>query len=250
MAQNWVSKGNLKGAKGDPGAAGPKGDQGYSFRTCNSALSASASVPKTNIAPSAGLQVGDKLVDTTGAIWEVANVEAETVTVGAASVGTLKGPQGDKGEPGEKGEDGTGVNIKGSVETSSALPPTGEEGDAYVVQETGNLWIWDTDSSAFIDTGAQIKGPKGDTGAKGDPGDAATVTVGSVTTGEPGTNATVVNVGNENAAQLNFTIPRGAQGPAGPGVSVGSGAPIEAGTIGQCYIDIATGDLYRYEETE
>jgi hypothetical protein len=43
-------------------------------------------------------------------------------------------------------------------------------------------------------------------------GDAATVTIGSVTTGEPGSGASVTNVGNWNAAVLNFSIPRGESG--------------------------------------
>lgn len=49
-------------------------------------------------------------------------------------------------------------------------------------------------------------------GPKGDPGDAATIQVGSVTTLPAGSDATVENVGTENAAVLNFGIP---QGPAG-----------------------------------
>lgn len=68
------------------------------------------------------------------------------------------------------------------------------------------------------------QGPKGDTGSpgeKGDPGEpgapgkdgtAATVTVGTVTTGEPDAPASVVNRGTENAAVLDFVIPRGKQG--------------------------------------
>lgn len=44
---------------------------------------------------------------------------------------------------------------------------------------------------------ANIKGP------------AATVTVGSVTTGNPGTDAAIVNAGTENDAVFNFVIPRG-----------------------------------------
>ena len=56
------------------------------------------------------------------------------------------------------------------------------------------------------------KGDKGDTGAKGDDGAAATITVGTVTTGEAGANASVENVGTTNAAILNFTIPKGEKG--------------------------------------
>lgn len=44
----------------------------------------------------------------------------------------------------------------------------------------------------------------------------ARVAVGVVTTGEPGTSATVENVGTAGSAVLNFTIPRGAKGDMGP----------------------------------
>lgn len=49
-------------------------------------------------------------------------------------------------------------------------------------------------------------------GDKGDTGQAATVAVGAVTTGNPGTSASVTNVGTANNAVLNFTIPQGAAG--------------------------------------
>ena len=44
----------------------------------------------------------------------------------------------------------------------------------------------------------------------------ATIEVGTTTTGAEGTNASVVNVGTENNAIFNFTIPRGNTGPQGP----------------------------------
>ena len=60
-----------------------------------------------------------------------------------------------------------------------------------------------------------IKGDKGDTGAtgaQGVQGEAATINVGSVSTTAYGNPAQVVNVGTENDAILNFTIPQGAPG--------------------------------------
>lgn len=42
------------------------------------------------------------------------------------------------------------------------------------------------------------------------------VTVGSTTTGDPGTEASVTNSGDAQNVVLNFTIPQGAQGPQGP----------------------------------
>lgn len=253
MALTWVEKGTLKGPKGEPGANGEKGDAGVGFRSANIELSSGASVQLTNITPSDGIQTGDTLVDSVGALWQVASVSAgSSVTVGASSVGSVRGPQGAQGAPGEKGEDGTGVNIKGAVDTSTSLPGTGEEGDAYITNDTGNLWVWDADQSKFVDTGAQVKGPKGDKGDTGEQGPAATVNVGTTQTGEAGTEASVQNGGTTSAAVLNFTIPRGEKGDtgaAGPGVSVGSGAPSDPGQVGECYIDVATGNLYRYEES-
>ena len=55
---------------------------------------------------------------------------------------------------------------------------------------------------------------------KGPAGDAATVSVGTVTTGAPGTAAEVTNAGTSSAASFNFKIPKGAKGDAGaPGVT-------------------------------
>lgn len=60
---------------------------------------------------------------------------------------------------------------------------------------------------------------KGAQGAKGDTGTAATITIGSVTTGAPGTDVVVTNSGTSSAAILNFQIPRGTPGADG-GVTV------------------------------
>lgn len=50
---------------------------------------------------------------------------------------------------------------------------------------------------------------------KGDKGDAATIAVGTVTTGAAGSSATVVNAGTSAAAVFNFSIPQGATGATG-----------------------------------
>lgn len=79
-------------------------------------------------------------------------------------------------------------------------------------------------------------GPTGATGATGDNGTAATITVGSTTTGLPGTDATVVNSGTTSAAILDFTIPRGDKGDQGdPGTPGSPGSPGAPGSNGQGY---------------
>lgn len=97
-----------------------------------------------------------------------------------------------------------------------------------------------------------MQGPPGPQGQQGEPGAAATVTVGTVTTGEPGTDAIVINSGTENAAVLNFTIPRGATGsvgPRGPKGDTGQTGPAGAGvpdggTVGQLLGKTETGTAW------
>ena len=100
-----------------------------------------------------------------------------------------------------------------------------------------------------------MQGPPGPQGQQGEPGAAATVTVGTVTTGEPGTDAIVTNSGTESAAVLDFTIPRGATGAAGaPGPQgpkgdtgetgpAGAGVP-DGGTVGQLLGKTETGTAW------
>lgn len=73
-----------------------------------------------------------------------------------------------------------------------------------------------------------IKGAKGDTGAKGErgpqglqgpAGNAATITIGNVTTSAPGTSAQVTNRGTSSAVVLDFVLPKGKDGADG-GVTV------------------------------
>lgn len=56
-------------------------------------------------------------------------------------------------------------------------------------------------------------------GAKGDTGTAASITIGSVTTGAAGSNASVTNSGTASNVVLNFTLPRGRDGKDG-GITV------------------------------
>ena len=82
------------------------------------------------------------------------------------------------------------------------------------------------DGSQWITVAGSRPGPQG---PQGIPGNAATISVGTVTTSQPGTNATVTNSGSSSAAILNFTIPQGPQGAAGtPGAQ---GTPGQRGSF-------------------
>jgi hypothetical protein len=123
-------------------------------------------------------------------------------------------PKGDKGDP------GAGVAIKGSVATYGDLPSTGlTAGDAYFVEADGDLYIYDGSAFPAEGSGTAFQGP---------PGTAATIAVGTVTTGSAGGSASVTNVGTSTAATFNFTIPRGDTGANG---SNGAAATIAVGTV-------------------
>lgn len=89
------------------------------------------------------------------------------------------------------------------------------------------------------------KGEKGEDGKDGLDGEgiAATIEVGTVTTGAAGTNASVTNVGTEQRAILNFVIPRGDTGASGEQGSAGVGFDdADAISINDGTISITAGD--------
>lgn len=72
-----------------------------------------------------------------------------------------------------KGSDGTSVNILGSYNSYEELKqahPTGNIGDAYIVQ--GNMYVWNTEEQDWVDVG-DIQGPAGDPGKDGANGKSA-----------------------------------------------------------------------------
>ncbi len=71
-------------------------------------------------------------------------------------------------------------------------------------------------------------GPTGPVGPTGPTGPAAaTIVVGTTTTGAPGTEASVINTGTSSNAIFNFTIPAGATGSTGATGATGGVGPTE-----------------------
>jgi hypothetical protein len=102
------------------------------------------------------------------------------------------------GEPGANG-----IGIASITQTTTS---TEDDGNNIVT-----VTLTNGDTSTFtVQNGS--KGGKGDPGA---PGAAATIEVGSVTTGAAGSSASVTNSGTAQAAKLNFTIPKGEKGDPG-----------------------------------
>ncbi|MGL6135391.1 MAG: collagen-like triple helix repeat-containing protein, partial [Prochlorococcaceae cyanobacterium] len=118
--------------------------------------------------------------------------------------------------------------MRGTVPIVADLPATGNvEGDGWIVEtvagdpeRTNVLFVWDEDTSAWLDLGG-IAGPPGSPGATGSPGEPGD-------SGDPGE-----------------------QGPRGTGWFVGTGAPpaeIAGSQPGDLYLDMATGDVYALGE--
>lgn len=140
-----------------------------------------------------------------------------------------------------------------TVDLTTVSPVPSANGTYYLVGPTGPAGPANTLSVGSVTTGAAgssaavtITGtspsqtinftiPRGDTGATGatgatgptgPQGDAATIAVGTVTTGAPGSSATVTNAGTSSAAVFNFSIPRGDTGAQGPQGIQGETGPI------------------------
>ena len=106
----------------------------------------------------------------------------------------IKGPKGDKGDAGLTGDKG---------ETGYYFQPH--------IDEYYNL-SWTNNGGLENPELINIKGPKGD---KGNMGTAATISIGTVLTGEAGTSVSITNSGSNNAAILDFVIPKGDKGDKG-----------------------------------
>lgn len=110
---------------------------------------------------------------------------------------------------------------------SGDTPPRatlGTDGDWYIALNPLTLYGPKTDSRwgngielATKDqlSGLTVGGALPGSGGGGESGAASTIAVGTVTTGEPGSSASVTNVGTSTAAVFNFAIPRGSIGATG-----------------------------------
>lgn len=187
--------------------------RGTSLHVANITVSSNSDVATSVLSPSAPMTVGDLISDNNGDLFTVTSIVNSTTVHVSNVIGgvSFKGPQGERGTDGAPGKDGTGVTILGSYDSLESLKaehPTGNAGDAYLVN--GHLYVWDTVGSDWKDVGT-IQGPKGD---KGEPG----------TNGKDGTNGTN-----------------------GLGWTYGHGVPSSTGVpVGSLYLDLDTGNVYAF----
>ena len=219
----------------------------------------------------------------------VSQVENTINVKGAGGLRGLTGPEGPQGVPGQDGADGNGITstvlnpdytltITFSDGTTYTTPSIrgaqGEQGVQGIPGEpgaTGNgiastvlnadytLTITFTNGQTY--TTPSIRGEQGATGQTGETGAAATIAVGTTTTLNPGSSATVENVGTTGAAVFNFGIPKGEKGDkgdAGAGlvitgsVNTYADLPTNLGPsdAGKAYFVQADGKLYVWSGTQ
>lgn len=156
----------------------------------------------------------------------------------------LKGERGLRGERGLQGLQGL----------------QGVQGEAGTI-EVGTVKSGTTPSVTNVGTSSNAvlnfvlpkgdKGVNGKDGINGKDGKAATITVGTVTTGEVGTAVEVTNRGTETAAILDFKIPRGAKGSGGGVIPVPNASYLpDVGETDMLYIVIDENKLYYWNSTD
>ena len=138
---------SLKGEKGETGPKGDKGDTGEKGATGERG-------PQ-------GLQ-GERGLQ---------GVQGEK---GEQGIQGIQGPQGEPGPQGPKGDTGSGLNIKGELDSESQLPQEGVSGDAWLI--SGNLYVYVGENGNVVSNPkwsnvGSIQGPAGPTGPKGEQGE-------------------------------------------------------------------------------
>jgi len=145
----------------------------------------------------------------------------DAVAQGWVDNGALQGEKGEAGSCWWFAESGTfyseGEILRVLYQSMSGLDAANADtvkiGD-LLLYEGGVYQIYSVSSDGCYcqDKHLSLMGPAGATGPSGAAGKAATIRIGSVSTGEEGSPASVSNVGTETAAVLNFQLPRGPRG--------------------------------------
>lgn len=163
---------SLKGEKGETGPKGDKGDTGEKGATGERG-------PQ-------GLQGERGLQGVQGEKGEqgIQGPVGPKGEQGEQGIQGIQGPQGEPGPQGPKGDTGSGLNIKGELDSESQLPQEGVSGDAWLI--SGNLYVYvgengNIESNPKWSNVGSIQGPAGPTGPKGEQGEPGPK-------GEPGDN--------------------------------------------------------------
>ena len=206
---------SLKGEKGETGPKGDKGDTGEKGATGERG--------PQGLQGERGLQ-GDRGEKGEQGIQGPVGPKGEQ---GEQGIQGIQGPQGEPGPQGPKGDTGSGLNIKGELDSESQLPQEGVSGDAWLI--SGNLYVYvgengNIESNPKWSNVGSIQGPAGPQGPVGSKGER----------GEPGPKG---EPGADGAS--------GAQGPKGdPGQKGEKGDPGSDASVTKQNVEaVLTGDI-------
>ena len=162
----------ISGAKGSPGNPGESGVDGKGIKQIINYYLANNLESGVTTTTSGWTEAIQSVSTTNKYLWNYEKIiytDNSVITTQPCIIGAY-GDAGPQGPQGEKGEDGTGVTILGSYDTEAALRaahPTGNVGDAYLVE--GNLYVWCIEDNDWRNVG-NIKGPQGEQGPEGPQG--------------------------------------------------------------------------------
>ncbi len=227
--QGIAGPSGVTGPQGLPGPAGPQGPpvtfRGLWSGTANYSTGDAVSYNGSAYIATAAVNGNPPGISPA---WSLLARQGDT---GATGTQGPQGPAGATGATGVTGPQGlqgpAGLRWRGTYDSGTGYPT----GDAVAYNGASYVSVTDVNAGVVPGSGPQwallaaagaagTNGVNGATGATGATGAAATIQVGTVNTGAPGTQVVIQNAGSANAATLNFTIPQGAAGAAGtPGLT-------------------------------
>jgi hypothetical protein len=104
----------------------------------------------------------------------IQGVQGETGPAGAQGEPGAAGADGAQGPEGPQGIPGLGLRFIARVPTIDDLPATANQGDVYLIEASGDAWVWDETVTAFVNAGPVVgpTGAQGPTGPQGETGPA------------------------------------------------------------------------------
>ena len=169
-----------QGAKGDKGDTGDTGDQGAKGETgAKGDPGAAATITLgtvTTLDPTASVTITNSGTSS-AAVFNFGIPKGDKGDAGEKGATGERGPQGLRGETGPqgpKGDTGSGLNIKGELDSEAGLPQEGVSGDAWLI--AGNLYVYVGENGNVVSNPkwssvGSIQGPAGPTGPKGEQGE-------------------------------------------------------------------------------
>lgn len=215
--QYWalIAKKGIDGQKGERGDRGPKGDKGEQGETGHTAT----------------VRVGNVILSDD--FLAVVNSGDDHNAVLNFWI--------PKGEKGDKGENGTNLSIVKTYPSKDEMEDDfnnhevryGEfvlinSPNGFTDKEHLNVYIKNDNGYEYVFNFTSLKGDKGDTGDKGDKGDSATISIGSVTSGDK---PFVTNSGTIHNAIFDFILPKGDKGDVGNKGDKGDTPTITVGKV-------------------